>query len=123
MNNVDQREFKRSGGGALLPWFWIGTGVGILLSTAAVVVATELTRRRYRPLTKTEQIAEDMLLVEDLTFALKESLAVLAEAADQIGYADYSAANQERIRFGLDPGQTGAGSSGWYTGDDDTDLQ
>lgn len=119
MDNVDQRECNGTGGSFLLPWFWIGAGVGFILSTAAVVVATEVTRRRYRPLTKNEQIEEELDLVEDLTFVLKESLAVLTEAADQIGYADYTAANQERIRFGLEPGQTGAGSSGWYTGDED----
>ena len=105
----------------LLPWFWVGTGVGFILSTAAVIVAAEITRKRYRP-TPEEQIEEEIDLVEGLTYQLKESLEVLAEAADHIGHTQYSDATKERIRFGLTPGRTGAGSSGWYTGEDDSDI-
>lgn len=105
----------------MLPWFWIGAGVGTILSTAAVIIAAEITRKYSRPRTEQEQIEDDLELVEDLTFTLKESLDVLAQATDPLGYSSYAEANQERIRFGLEPGTTGAGSSGWYTSDEDDD--
>ena len=117
MNNV-ANENKNGRGGNLLPWFWIGTGVGFILSTAAVIVTAEITRKRYRP-SPEEQIEDEIMLVEDLTYQLKESLESLTGHLDpQTSYRDSSS---ERIRFGLAPGRTGAGSTGWYTGEDDPD--
>jgi hypothetical protein len=120
MSNVANSN-GNSGGRNLAPWFWIGAGVGFILSTAAVIVTAEVTRKRYRPSVE-EQIEEEIDLVESLTYQLKESLGFLAEITEHSGHQHYRSASKERIRFGLNPGQSGSGSSGWYTGDDDADV-
>jgi len=104
--------------GNLLPWFWIGAGLGIVVAIGATVITAEFTRRRYvRRLAGLDDKAD---LVDDLTAAIHHGLYALTEVADQlVGRESYSDANRERIRYGLDPGGAGAGSSGWYTGEDD----
>lgn len=111
-------EQGERGGGSLLPWFWIGTGLGLIFAAGTTIMVAEITRRRYfggRP-----GLEGEVDLVDDLTAAIHEGLYVLTEVADQLaGGHKYSDANRERIRYGLDPGGAGAGSSGWYTGDEE----
>lgn len=93
--------------------FWLGAGLGFLLSTVAVIAATEFTYRRSRRILRGavgfEQNEGD--LVEDLSTAVQEGLHVLSEAAKQINYA-FGDARRELVRFGLDLGATGGGVGG-----------
>lgn len=116
----DAQEQDRSPGRRESPlvWFWVGAGLGMLLSMAAVAFATEVTRKRYRP-GDAGFDQDEIHLVDDLSEALSEGVHVLAAAVENLGRQDFGDADRERIRYGLDPGTAGAGSSGWYTGDED----
>jgi hypothetical protein len=117
MTDTDDRDCERQGGN-LLPWFWAGAGLGLVFAAGVTIMVAELTRRRY--FTGNPAIDSEVDLVDDLTAAIHEGLYVLTEVADQlVGRDKFSDANQERIRYGLDPSGAGAGSSGWYTGDED----
>jgi len=117
MTETDERGGERQRGN-LLPWFWAGAGLGIVFAAGVTILVAELTRRRY--FTGNLAIDNEVDLVDDLTAAIHEGLYVLTEVADQlVGRDKFSDANSERIRYGLDPSGAGAGSSGWYTGDED----
>ena len=118
MDDAQERADEGCRGDTSLVWFWIGAGLGMLVSIGTVVFATEFTRRRYRR-GKAGYDQNEIDLVDDLTGALTEGIHVLAAAAEQLERDDFSDASRERIRYGLDPGRAGAGSSGWYTGEDD----
>lgn len=117
MNDEGQQESTPERSGNPLPWFWVGTGLGILFSMATVVFVAELTRKRYRaPGAGFDQ--DEVDLVEDLTHAVAEGIQLLADAVDSMGEG-FSDAARERIHYGLDPGQAGGGASAWYTGEED----
>jgi len=115
-------EQGERGGGNLLPWFWVGAGLGLIFAAGTTIMVAELTRRRYYG--DAPGPIREVDLVDDLTSAIHEGLYVLTEVADQlVGRDKFDDANRERIRFGLDPGGAGAGSSGWYTGDEDEEEE
>lgn len=121
MDDASEREEAQCRHDAPLVWFWVGAGLGLLLSMGAVAFATEVTRKRYYR--GAGGFAQDEIdLVDDLSEALSEGMHVLASAAEQLTSHDFGDASRERIRYGLDPGRAGAGSSGWYTGEEDEDL-
>lgn len=91
--------------------FWLGAGIGFLLSTVAVIAATELTHRRGLRRRNGGYIQTEGDLVEDLSTAVQEGLHVLSEAAKQINYA-FGDARRELVRFGLDLGADGGGVGG-----------
>lgn len=98
-----------------LGWFLIGAGIGILFSTAAVMLAAELTRRRYYrdPVTGDVMVEEYDPLVE-LSDTMHTGLSMLAGAAAGVTES-FSQALREKIRFGLDPtGLAGGGNQAWY---------
>lgn len=106
--------------------FWLGAGIGFLLSTLAVIAATEFTYRRGRRALGIEAGFEqaEADLVEDLSSAVQEGLHVLSEAAKQINYA-FGDARRELVRFGLDRGADGGsvgGSGDAYYFEDETDA-
>jgi hypothetical protein len=95
--------------------FWLGTGVGTLLSAAAVVITAEFVyRRRLRQAAigpQFEQNEHD--LVQDLSMAVHEGLDVLTHAAHTIGHS-FKEARRELIRFGLEPGYGGSDHGFYY---------
>jgi hypothetical protein len=101
-------------------WFFLGTGIGLLFSTAAVVLAAELTRKRYfRDPVTGQVILDDYDPLENVAETLQTGLSMLAGAATGVTET-FTPALREKIRFGLDPGGiAGGGSHAWYTGDDD----
>ncbi|MBN1965162.1 MAG: hypothetical protein JW910_10985 [Anaerolineae bacterium] len=100
-------------------WFWLGTLIGTVLSATAVVAAAELTFRRRQRAEDPSFSQGETDLVEDLSGAVQEGLHVLARAAQEIGHS-FADAKRELIRYNLEPSEiTGAGSAGWYTGDED----
>lgn len=116
MDDSGQQAEPPARGGSGLSWFWLGTGIGLLLSAAAVITVVEFAyRRRGRG-----GVVDELGLVEDLTQAVEEGLDVLMEAAEAIS-GTYHEASKERIRFGLDPSGAGegAGRHAWYTGDEE----
>jgi hypothetical protein len=107
-----------------LGWFWVGAGLGVLLSAAAVVVATEYSisrrLRRRGQLGGFEQNEGD--LIGDLTSAVSGGLNALAETAEMLSMT-FNAARSELIKFNLDSSLagSGSGSSAWYNEDDPDD--
>jgi hypothetical protein len=108
--------------------FWFGAGIGFMLSTIAVIAATEYNYRRgSRSARKGEAYAQsDSDLVDDLSSAVQEGLHVLAEAAKQISYT-FGDARRELVRFGLDLTSDGVGVGGsgdaWYFDESDEPLE
>lgn len=103
-----------------LGWFLIGAGIGVLFSAAAVMLAAELTRRRYYrdPVTGEVKVDEYDPL-SGLSDTMHTGLSILAGAAAGVTET-FSQALREKIRFGLDPaGGSGGGSQAWYTGEDE----
>jgi len=101
-------------------WFWIGAGLGIVVSAAAVVISTEFYALRKRRMVDPEFEQGEHDLVEDLTIAVHEGMQVLGKAASEITHS-FTDARREVVRFGLDPqgSGSGGGSSAWYTGDEE----
>ena len=100
-------------------WFWVGTGLGLLFSTTAVIVASEfyhLQLNRKQEKDDYEQGEADV--VEDLSHAVHGGLQVLSRAATEITHS-FDDARREVIRYGLDPTRAGAGSHAWYAGEED----
>ncbi len=63
-------------------WFIFGTGIGMLFATAAVILAAELTRRRYfRDPVTGELVLEDYDPLEGVAETLQTGLSMLAGAA------------------------------------------
>lgn len=118
MDDAQERADEGCRSDAPLVWFWIGAGLGMLVSIGTVVFATEFTRKRYHR-GKAGYDQDEIDLVDDLTDALTEGMHVLAAAAEKLERGNFGDASRERIRYGLDPGRAGAGSSGWYTGEED----
>ncbi len=118
MDDAQERADEGCRSDTPLVWFWIGAGLGMLVSIGTVVFATEFTRRRYKH-GAAGYDQNEIDLVDDLTDALAEGMHVLAAAAEQLERGNFTDASRERIRYGLDPGDAGAGSSGWYTGEED----
>lgn len=100
----------------LMTWFWIGGAMGIIFSAAAVIFATEFARKRHG-LPAGEYQQSELDLVEDLSQAVTDGMDILSAAMQTA--TNFGTASRERIRYGLDPGDAGAGASGWYTGDED----
>jgi len=118
---MHDRDYDSHAGprGTGLGWFFLGTALGFLLSAAAVVTASELTRRRYSRPAKPGYIQGEVDLIEDITAAVGDGLHTLAQAAHVIGQS-FSEARRELIQFGLNPTSTSASSSyAWYAGDED----
>lgn len=103
-----------------LGWFLVGAGIGILFSSAAVMLAAELTRRRYyRDPVTGEVKVEEYDPLAGLTDTVHTGLSLLAGAAAGVTET-FTQALREKIRFGLDPaGIAGGGSQAWYTGEDE----
>jgi hypothetical protein len=120
------RSKDRAEGSAARPGlFWLGTGIGLLLSTAAVVITAEfIHRRKLRLATLGPGFQQDEHdLVQDLSDAVHDGLDVLSHAAQSIGHT-FSEARRELIRFGLDSGGLGgAGAQEWYFDDDDEHVR
>ncbi len=116
-----KEDTEKDSSGASLGWFWLGAGIGLLLSATAVVVATEFRegrRRRYAgQLGGYEQGESD--LIEDLTSAVTGGLSALADTAEMLS-STFHQARSELIKFNLDSSGAGrgSGSSGWYSGED-----
>lgn len=105
--------------GTGLGWFWLGTGIGFLLSAVGVISAAELLRivRRHRVAASFEQGEVD--LVHDLAGAVQEGIFTLAAAAEQIGQT-FREARAEIVRYGLDPSAASPSSRYiWYTGEEE----
>ena len=111
----EEKETRSRGTG--LSWFWIGSSLGLVLSALAVVTSLEFARRRRRRAVSGYEQDEDDL-IEDLSGALQDGVHVLARAAGELRHS-FVDARRELVRYGLEPGRTGAGSSGWYTGDEE----
>jgi hypothetical protein len=101
-------------------WFWLGTAIGLALSATAVIATAELTyRRRQRAAREADFSQNEGDLVEDLSGAVQEGLHVLARAAQEIRQS-FADARRELIRYNLEPSEIiGAGSAGWYVGDEE----
>jgi len=119
---------RTSGSSGVPGGFWIGAGIGFLLSAVAVIAAVEFSHRRRRPHLIPDGhggfAQADADLVDDLSSAVSEGLSVLAAAARQVTDT-FGAARRELIRFGLEGnagnvGGTSSSADGWYF-DDDTD--
>ena len=120
MGNRDYEYDDRPGrAGYYAGWFWIGALIGTVLATTAVVATAELTFRRRQRAADPGFSQGEADLVEDLSGAVQEGLHVLARAATEISHS-FADAKRELIRYNLDPNDAiGAGSSGWYTGEDE----
>lgn len=121
MQGGTNNQQRRAGSG--LPWFWVGSAIGAVFAASSVLMITHFFSRRRRKL-EADFIQDDFDLVDDLTGAMAEGLHVLAQArqlAEQQGSSSFSSADRERIRFGLGTGRTGSGTSGWYTGEDESE--
>ena len=101
-------------------WFWLGTIIGTVLAATAVVTTAELTYRRRRKQAADPDFSQsEGDLVEDLSGAVQEGLHVLARAAQEISHS-FADARRELVRYNLDPNEiVGAGSSGWYIGEEE----
>jgi hypothetical protein len=101
-------------------WFFLGTGIGLAFSATAVILAAELTRKRYfRDPVSGQLVVDDYDPLENVAETLHTGLSMLAGAATGVTET-FANALREKIRFGLDPGGiAGGGSHAWYTGDDD----
>jgi hypothetical protein len=120
-----EEEMRRSSSG--LGWFLLGTLLGAVLSSGAVVVATEFQyRRRLRRFRRVNgELADDfehnLDIVDSLSQVVSEGLGVMADAVARIGES-FSGQRRETIRYDLGmagAGGHGASSHGWYLGDDD----
>ena len=78
----------------------------------------EFAYRRRRRKEDPGFVQDEYDLIEDISGALQEGVHVLTRAAGEISNS-FSDARRELIRYGLDPGRAGSGSSGWYTGDEE----
>jgi hypothetical protein len=122
MGNRHNEYNERPGrAGYYAGWFWIGALIGTALSATAVVAAAELTFRRRQRAGDPGFSQGEADLVEDLSGAVQEGLHVLARAAQEISHS-FADARRELIRYNLEPNEViGAGSAGWYTGEDEED--
>ena len=102
-------------------WFWVGAGLGFIVSAGVVIISSELThiRKLRRDDPSFNQDEED--LIEDLSMAVHDGMAVLSRAAKEIQYS-FEDARREIVRYGLAPkheGHGGAGMHAWYSGDEE----
>jgi hypothetical protein len=121
MNSQGYDHYNRPGRkpGYYAGWFWLGAAIGTALATTAVVAAAELTFRRRKRAVEPGFSQSEGDLVEDLSGAVQEGLHVLARAAQEISHS-FADARRELIRYNLEPSEiVGAGSAGWYVGDEE----
>lgn len=111
---------RRRRGGALQ--FWVGTGLGLVLSATAVAIAAEFTYLRRRRLQRTGMLdLGEESLVHDLSEAVHSGLEHISHAASELAHT-FADARRELVRFGLDPlvgGGAGQDSAGWYFDEDE----
>ena len=109
---------RRRPSGALK--FWIGTGLGLVVSASAVAIATEFTylrRRRHQRYGMLDDSEET--LVHDLSEAVHHGLDHISHAASELAHS-FSDARRELVRFGLDPLSAGShDGSAWYYEDEE----
>lgn len=116
MSRCEQRG-ARAGSG--FGWFVLGTAIGLVLSTAAVVLATELTRKRYYRDPQTGELVEEYIdPFEAVVGSIQSGMHLLAETA--VGVTEsFSEALREKIRFGLNPVDSGGGEQAWFYDEDE----
>jgi len=116
MSRDEQRGARASTG---LGMFLFGTAIGLVLSTAAVVLAVELTRKRYYRDPETGELIEEYIdPFSAVVDSVQTGLHLLAGTAAGVTES-FSEALQEKIRFGLNPGDTGGGEQAWFYDEDE----
>jgi hypothetical protein len=100
--------------------FWIGTGLGLVVSATAVAIAAEFTYLRRRRLLYTGMLDEsEETLVHDLSAAVQTGLEHVTHAASELAHS-FADARRELVRFGLDPlSAASPDGSAWYFEDED----
>ena len=112
-------EYSPRSRGTGLSWFWIGTGIGFLISAVGVVSAAELLRIFRRRAARQDFAQGEIDIVHDLADAVQEGLHTLAVAAEEIGNS-FRDARAEIVRYGLDPSTASPSSRYiWYTGEEE----
>ena len=102
--------------GPSLSMFWVGTGIGFLMSSITVLIASELLyrgRRRHLP----HLLETDYSIEENLGSAMQYGAQVIAEAAQRLTNT-FNDARSEMIRFGLGRDGGEGDESGWYMDED-----
>jgi hypothetical protein len=95
-----------------MPLFWVGTGIGFLMSSITVLIASELmyrSRMRHMP----HLLEADYSIEENLGSAMQYGAQVIAEAAQKLTNT-FNDARSEMIRFGLGKDGGNSDESGWY---------
>jgi hypothetical protein len=99
--------------------FWLGAGMGMLVSAAAVAIAAEFTYIRRQRLLATGMLdLSEETIVSDLSAAVHHGLETLSHAASELGHS-FAEARRELIRLGLDPAVGGGSDAGFYYDDDE----
>jgi hypothetical protein len=106
---------RRRKSGALQ--FWVGTGLGLVVSATVVAIAAEFTYLRRRRQRAPGMDFGEESLVHDLSEAVHSGLDHIAHAASELAHT-FADARRELVRFGLDP-LSGEDSAGWYYDEDE----
>ena len=94
-------------------WFWIGAGLGIIMSAGVVIISTELTHIRKLRREDPDFAQEEGDIIEDISMAVHDGMAVISRAAKEIQYS-FEDARREIVRYGLAPKHEGhGGAAGW----------
>lgn len=102
--------------------FLVGAAIGLVFSTAAVMLAVEVTRKRYHRDPRTGELVEEYYDPLEAVFeSVQTGISLLAGTAAGVTQT-FSDAVRERIRFGLNPGDTGGGEQAWYYDDEEDDT-
>lgn len=102
-------------------WFWIGAGLGFIVSAGVVIISSEFTYLRKLRQGDPSFEQEEGDIIEDISMAVHDGMALLSRAAKEIQYS-FEDARREVVRYGLAPqheGHGGAGMHAWYTGDEE----
>ena len=104
-----------------ISWFWVGAGLGCIISAGVVIIVREFTYIRKLRLADPNFDQNEGDIVGDLSLAVHGGMAVLSRAAREI-QDSFEDARREVVRYGLAPqheGHGGAGRHAWYTGDEE----
>ena len=83
--------------------FWIGTGLGLLVSASAVAIAAEFTYLRRQRRLRTGMLDDsEETLVHDLSAAVHSGIEHISHAAAELAHS-FSDARRELVRLGLEP--------------------
>jgi hypothetical protein len=101
--------------------FWVGAGLGLLLSASAVAIASEFTYLRRKRYLRTGMLDDsEETLVHDLSEAVQHGLETISHAARELSHS-FADARRELVRYGLDAATSAGGhdDAGWYYEEED----